>query len=59
MLDPDGDLDVSWYTDESLLELAFDRRQQAQLDQSDMSNVIRELAIRLQKAKHDLYNLGS
>ena len=47
------DLDVSWYTHDDLLNLAFDPKQLAKLDQGDMRNLVKELAIRLQR-EYDL-----
>jgi hypothetical protein len=46
-------LDVSWYTHDDLLNLAFDPKALAKLDQGDMRNLVKELAIRLQR-EYDL-----
>jgi hypothetical protein len=48
------DLDVSWYTHDDLLNLAFDNKQLAKLDQGDMRNLVKELAIRLQRTTDEL-----
>lgn len=56
-LDEDLDLDVSWYTHDDLLNLAFDAKQLAKLDQGDTRNLIKELAIRLQRATDELHRL--
>jgi hypothetical protein len=55
--DKDFDLDVSWYTHDDLLNLAFDPKQLAKLDQGDTRNLIKELAIRLQRATDELHRL--
>lgn len=59
MIDEDFDLDVSWYTIDDLLNLAFNQKDLAKLDQGDMTNLIKELAIRLERANHELHLLGS
>jgi hypothetical protein len=51
------DLDVSWYTHDDLLNLAFDAKQLAKLDQGDMRNLVKELAIRLQRTTDELHRL--
>lgn len=48
------DLDVSWYTHDDLLNLAYDRKALAKLDGDDIRNVVRELARRLQQTTDEL-----
>jgi hypothetical protein len=50
-------LDVSWYTHDDLLNLAFDNKELAKLDQGDVRNLVRELAIRLQQSYDQLQRL--
>jgi hypothetical protein len=56
-LDEDFDLDVSWYTHDDLLNLAFDKKELSKLDQGDMRNLVRELALRLQQTADQLQRL--
>lgn len=56
-LDKDFDLDVSWYTHDDLLNLAFDHKALAKLDRGDTLNLIKELAIRLQRTANQLQRL--
>lgn len=56
--DEHGDIDVSWYTQDDLLNLAFDRASHAKMDLGDLSNIIKELGIRLQKTTDELYRLS-
>lgn len=57
-LDEDFDLDVSWYTTDDLLNLAFDAKALSKLDKGDTFNIIRELAIRLQRANDEINRLA-
>jgi hypothetical protein len=57
-LDEDFDLDVSWYTMDDLLNLAFDPKALSKLDKGDTFNIIRELAIRLQRANDEISRLA-
>lgn len=57
-LDEDFDLDVSWYTMDDLLNLAFDPKALSKLDKGDTFNIIRELAIRLQRANDEINRLA-
>lgn len=52
------DLDVSWYTHDDLLNLAFDRKALAKFDGDDLRNVIKELAIRLQREHDELMRVA-
>lgn len=53
-VDKSFNLDVSWYTNDALLNLVFDRGALSQLDRGDMVNVTMELARRLQKVITEL-----
>lgn len=50
-------MDVSWYTHDDLLNLAFSPKDLAQLDQGDMRNLVTELARRLQQTYDQLQRL--
>lgn len=51
-------MDVSWYTMDDLLNLAFDPKALSKLDKGDTFNIIRELAIRLQRANDEINRLA-
>jgi hypothetical protein len=51
------DLDVSWYTHDDLVNLAYDDKALAKLDGGDLRNIIRELTIRLQRTTDQLQRL--
>jgi len=57
-VDKSFNLDVSWYTNDNLLNLVFDRAAIAQLDRGDMMNVTMELARRLQDTLFELDQLS-
>lgn len=48
------DMDFSWYSIDALQNLAFNRKALASMDQGDMVNLIRELALRLQQAINEI-----
>jgi hypothetical protein len=51
-------MDFSWMNVDQLLNLAFDSKQLAQLDQGDKIKLIRELAIRVQNQANELQVLS-
>jgi hypothetical protein len=52
------DMDFSWYTQDKLMNEAFDNKALAQMDRGDMLSMIRELALRLQRANDELQVLA-
>lgn len=51
-------MDFSWMNNDQLLNLCFDPKQIAQLDQGDKVKLIREMGIRLQNSINELMVLN-
>lgn len=50
-------IDFSWYTHDDLLNLSFDRETVTKMEKGAAAILVRELAIRLQRATDELHRL--